>query len=327
MKIVKDNIIRNLQSYGGITYYWDSLYAAMSNVDIRELDSDSSRFRYLPARYQETDRHIFHSSYYRTPLNRNACTVTTVHDFVYELYVTGLRRHVNHFQKWNAIRKSAGVICISANTRNDLLRFLPIGKRVNVEVVYNGFNTLDVKAEELEAVKKSGRPFFLFLGGRSGYKNFDLAVKLVAELKSESLVIVGGGPLTPAEVTLLNDKLDGRHDYFSFAPDSQLKWLYQNCEALIYPSLYEGFGMPPLEAAYQGAPVFALDTPSSCELYTDFFEVCPENSLSGYMDFLAEIRNRRNVVDRDALLSRYNWESCAAQTRDVMETSYHAGLG
>ncbi|MEJ2019488.1 MAG: glycosyltransferase family 1 protein [Maritimibacter sp.] len=283
MIIVKDNIIRNLQAYGGITYYWNSLYSAMSDVDVHDLNSTTSRFRYLPARYQETERHIFHSSYYRTPLNRMACTVTTVHDFVYELYVTGLRRHVNHFQKWNAIRNSAGVICISANTRNDLLRFLPIGKRVNVEVVHNGFNTLNVEPEELEAVQKRGRPFFLFLGGRSGYKNFDLAVDLVAGLKSESLVIVGGGPLTSAELKLLNDKLDGRYDYFSFSTDPQLKWLYQNCEALIYPSLYEGFGMPPLEAAYQGAPVFALDTPSSRELYADFFEVCPSTSVSRYM--------------------------------------------
>ena len=74
------------------------------------------------------------------------------------------------------------------------------------------------------------------------------------------------GKLNQREVQILNSKLPGRFSFFNYLTDEKLKWLYRNCVALLYPSNYEGFGLPPLECIMSGGHVIAKNTSSIKEI-------------------------------------------------------------
>ena len=157
MKIVLDNIIYNLQRAGGISVYWyeltnrllllekdeveiygkknDNIFGRQLKVNMKVESKLPNRcVRYLPFRKKLSPKSIFHSSYYRIALQEDVVNIVTVHDFIYERFRKGLPRWIHEFQKAFAVRRADGIICISENTKNDLLRYFPeIGeKRIKV---------------------------------------------------------------------------------------------------------------------------------------------------------------------------------------------------
>ena len=95
--------------------------------------------RYLPVTCKNVNESfIFHSSYFRISSNPNAINITTVHDFTYEYFYHGLHKWIHCWQKYYAIRKSKYVVCISENTKKDLLNFLPDVDEKKIHVIYNG---------------------------------------------------------------------------------------------------------------------------------------------------------------------------------------------
>jgi len=137
MKKSYDNIIFSLQKAGGVSDYWFELLKRfkLNGVQCFELDNDNvfssqlnlitrreSRIplkilRYLPFQKNLPAYSIFHSSYYRVSLQKNIANVTTVHDFTYEYFTKGFRQKVHTWQKSFAIRHSAGIVCVSENTK------------------------------------------------------------------------------------------------------------------------------------------------------------------------------------------------------------------
>lgn len=200
---------------------------------------------------------IFHSSYYRLPSDRKIPAVTTVHDFTYERLFSGPKRWVHSMQKNQAIRNAAAVICVSENTRSDLFEFLPEVKKEKVHVVYNGagntFTPLqcprDLNAKET---------YVIFVGSRVWYKNFSVVVAAMKSLPYLNLVCVGGGTFLETETGMLEQVIPGRYRHEGNVDDVRLNYLYNNALCLVYPSSYEGFGIPVLEAMKAGCPVIAL---------------------------------------------------------------------
>ena len=188
MKIVYDNIIFSLQRYGGISVVWSNLITrvcktvsdiifmeyegAEDNVCRKDITLPEHTLRKEDARMMKIRRYlnpctdfvnrscadekfIFHSSYYRTSSHPNAINVTTVHDFAYEFFVKNpIIRHLHSFQKFRAIRKSDKIVCISENTRRDLLRLLPDVDPSRVCVIYNGIDKIFYKQDEAEILLK-----------------------------------------------------------------------------------------------------------------------------------------------------------------------------
>ena len=95
--------------------------------------------RYLNPSIKRCSPYIFHSSYYRLAKDRNAINITTVHDFMYELYRHDMKSNLHKIQKKRAVLGSDGVICISENTKKDLLRFYPEFNKP-ITVIYNGYD-------------------------------------------------------------------------------------------------------------------------------------------------------------------------------------------
>jgi mannosyltransferase len=237
MKIVYDNIIYALQKAGGISVYWSELSKRITqyDVDFYGYESDNifyknenivqSQESFLPiklARYLSFQKRlpkgtIFHSSYYRIANQKDVANIVTVYDFTYENYRSGLARYVHSWQKKRAINKSDGIVCISHSTKQDLLKFYPNIKEDKIKVIYLGadenFELLKFPKDELKKVFKEliDKKYVLYVGDRSNYKNFDIAVKVAQKLDDFTLVIVGGGALSDNENILLVATLFHHH--------------------------------------------------------------------------------------------------------------------
>lgn len=315
-KIIKDNIIQSLQRGGGISYYWSEIYNEMASDFEIYLVNDASWRRYSNIKDNLEAPHLVHSSYYRISKNRFAKNITTVHDFIYEYFTKGIRKRLHTYQKCHALSHSKGIICISENTKKDLLSLYPEYSDKEIVVIHNGFNTLDVVETEVGELSCE-EEFYLFVGSRANYKNFHLAVK-IAELSKVKLVIVGGGALTHSEVAALKNNITC-FNHFLWVQDSELKWLYKNALALLYPSQYEGFGMPPLEAFYQGCFAFCLDTPSNREIYGEYMPLFTKEDPSSAIKFIKNSKKETESICRSSLYKKFNWEKCSKETKYFLE--------
>ncbi|WP_231638310.1 glycosyltransferase family 4 protein [Piscinibacter sakaiensis] len=161
-------------------------------------------------------------------------------------------------------------------------------------------------------------PFALFVGGRTGYKNFALAVEACAEVEKLHLFVVGGGPLAPAQRSLLELRLRGRYQYLGYVTDEELKRLYRAAYCLIYPSSFEGFGIPVLEAMAQGCPVVCLRIPSIEEIAGDVVLFCSDpttHSLVVQLRRLLDPDLRDFLVKSGAKHARqFSWDATAERT-------------
>lgn len=219
-------------------------------------------------------KHVFHSSYFRYSNDRNSINVTTVHDFTYEHFVRGPRLWVHSWQKRLAVKKSKGIICVSENTKKDLLHFYPWVDPEIVKVVYNGvgeeFYPVGNAASDLENELgfHPDKLFLLFVGDRSAYKNFDAFVALAPYFPEMDFVVVGGQPLSEVESRLLSPTQSRLH-HFRGVSSEVLNLLYNTAYCFVYPSSYEGFGIPILEAMKAGCPVVSTNLSSIPEVAGD----------------------------------------------------------
>lgn len=284
-----DGIVFSLQNSGGISVYFAEIlnrlfvrdfYLLMGNNDnkvLREFQGKEVYDKHFPslsvARYMDLDlvegASVFHSSYYRLPKKkyRNSVKViTTVHDFTYEKYIGGWKSLIHTWQKRRAVMNSDVVVCISESTRNDLLAYIPESNEKDIRVIYNGVSDDYYPVDGSDKKLCCSNDYILFVGARSNYKNFTLLVESLINLKNFHLVIAGGGGLTNEERCFLDESVPGRYVYKSFVENTVLNQLYNNAFCLVYPSLYEGFGIPVLEAMKAGCPVIAVNGSSLTEV-------------------------------------------------------------
>lgn len=284
-----DCIIFGLQRFGGISNYWAKLVAhvaAQPALDcqlllprnIRYADFDLLDATHLPVRREGLDPHltrylsargaggrgVFHTSYYRLPHRRVDQYVVSVYDFTYERYREGLARWVHSTQKLRSIRRADLVLCISQSTRRDILEHCPDVDPTKLHVVHLGVDG-DAYFPELADDAAEHRDCVLFVGQRGGYKRFDLAVQTLQQTPRLTLGIVGPA-LSADERSQLTQQLGVRWTEFGPVDSAHLRQLYSSAFAFIFPSDYEGFGLPLLEAMACGCPVVAAHNSSLPEV-------------------------------------------------------------
>ncbi len=344
MKIHFDNLIYSLQRAGGISTYWTELISRLlrdqhevsfselphQNISRQGLDIPEqyltltkgkrvllNRFKVLPLA-AEKDPFIFHSSYNRTTRNPNARQVITIHDFVHEKFYRGLRRYLHLYQKNKAIIAAEKIIVVSENTKKDLLHFHPYLQEEHISVIYNGVSTEFYPLASEGAT--ANRPYLLFIGSRAYYKNFHFAIDLLQRLREFDFYLVGSA-LSPQEISLLNQKLSGRWKMFTNIDNPQLNRLYNAAYALIYPSSYEGFGIPLLEVMKTGTPFVALNKSSIPEVAGNAGILVDELDLDAFEAAIRRIQG--NETSLSALgqqqADKFSWEKCFQETLQVYQ--------
>lgn len=341
MKIYIDMIAFYLQKAGGITSVWKELLIRMlhdgldiililqdtkcENIYFKQIMELSPQTvyergkvfinRYMPVRIHLEKGSKFISTYYRKSSDKLICQYVLIHDFTYEYYATGMKKLIHSWQKKNAVRSSQAAICVSENTKKDLLKFYPWVKEKDIYVIYNGVNEVYQKCpntgELIELGKYNNIPFLLYVGSRVQYKRFDIAVKTAGEC-GYGLVIIGGGTLQKREIALLNENVKDNYLHITKVQDETLNRIYNKAFALIYPSEYEGFGIPIIEAQRAGCPVIACRGSSVSEIVRNesmLMESCSVQEAKRIIDQLKN-QDKRNLIELKGFenAKEYIWE-------------------
>lgn len=358
MNIVFDNIIFSLQKAGGISIYWKELILRLiqrekkvrfyelenKNIFRKDLDikvqNESSLIlkilRYLPFLKKLPKKSIFHSSYYRVCFQKDIVNITTVHDFTYEYFRSGLAKYIHVWQKGFAIKKSDGIICVSENTKKDLIKFYPMINESKIKVIYNGVgdefinleNPKEYLTDEFEGLKD--KKYILYIGDRSSYKNFDIAIEVLKKLNNYSFVVVGGEEFSKDELENMVDIKDRVYHFRGIGGD-KLNTLYNNAFCLLYPSSYEGFGIPISEAMKARCPVVSTNISSIPEvagnagLLVD--EIKVENFISEIMK-LEDIKFRNELINKGLEQSKlFSWDKCFEETYSFYQEVWDRKFG
>lgn len=337
MKIVFDNIIFSLQSSGGISVVWANLldriirkeqinyrvieYGSPSNIFRKNIDIPIQNiehrnlkflklFRYLSPKLVELrEKFIFHSSYYRVCFNPYAINITTVHDFTYEYFRHGIARKIHSWQKEKAIRNSDYIVCISKNTKKDLLKFIPDIDPGKVRVIYNGVSDSYYIMDSVPYPQYMN--FVLFLGARDDYKNFKFTVNSLKSTRFNLLIC--GKPLSCDEEQFLNVNLGSdRYILLSGISDEELNKVYNSVYCLSYPSSYEGFGIPVIEAQKAGCPVICLNMSSIPEIVGENYPTLNNLSTESFVKLLnlfSDFDSRDKIKKLGSLnAQRFSWD-------------------
>jgi glycosyltransferase involved in cell wall biosynthesis len=220
--------------------------------------------------------------------------------------------------KRRAVARADVVVCVSESTRAEAIELWPWARN-RLLVIPHGVRRL-AEAQPYT----HDRPFFLFVGRRDLYKNFSVAVRALklTNLADHQLVCFGGGPLAPSERAFIAAQGVGGRVVQLGGGDSVLASLYEAATALLYPSSYEGFGLPLLEAMIHGCPVIAAPLTSLPEVGGDAAVYADPLDLDAWAHLMEVIATdvgvasdlRQRGADRAATFS---WERTALLHREV----------
>jgi len=275
---------------------------------------------------------IFHPTYYNTYFLRylkGRPFVITVHDMIHELFAP--HHHPNDIissQKKILCEKAAKIITVSKQTKKDLIRIFKIPEE-KIEVIYHASSFSDKKIKKIK-IKNLPKKYLLFVGQRVGYKNFNFFIKSIAPLirkeKDLNVVCVGdypsSGPFTSDEKKLFKDlKIEKKMIYYK-ADDLTLANLYINALAFVFPTLYEGFGIPVLEAFSLGCPVVCSEIPVLKEVAEDgalYFNPKNKKSIYEVVKKIVYDKNlRKKMIEKGKIINKkYSWKKTVEKNKKI----------
>jgi len=272
---------------------------------------------------------IFHPTYYDDyflDYLEDKPFVFTIHDMIYELFPQYFRDagKVIKYKKKLA-QKANKIIAVSNNTKKDILRFLNVPED-KIKVIHLGTRQHINNIHRNSAFLPSS--FILFVGQREFYKNFIFFVESIANIllkeKDLFLVCIGGGRFKVEEKKIFKN-LGISHKIIQFdADENLLTSAYINAQLFVFPSLYEGFGLPILEAFIHKCPVALSNNSSLIEIAADaafYFDPLNRDSINDAVLELLYNRNLRNSLIKKGLerVRLFTWERTAKLTVQVYE--------
>ncbi len=269
---------------------------------------------------------IFISTYYTVP--QTTPSVFMAHDMIPENTSFFDLNEPMWQLKHYGIAHASAYIAVSRNTALDLVRFHPAAADT-LTIAYNGIDTAcfyRACPEEIACFRRDyavEKPYFIYVGDRTGYKNGWLFFAGLAALPSRGayeVVCIGGNPtLEPEFAALVPDV----RIHILALPDAQLRAAYSGAVAFVYPSLYEGFGLPILEAMACDCPVITCQTSSIPEVAGAaalYVEPGKPEQMAEALQQVQDEAIRLFLVHRGRQqLKRFSWAGMAAAVRKVLE--------
>ncbi len=274
---------------------------------------------------------IWHSTYYTMLEKWEGSVIVTVVDMIPEHFMHLFNGSGNDWfreQKRRCVLAADAVICISRTTQKDVQQFYGIdAARIQVVPLAHSpiFRLLDATDHSFKL--PTAKPFLLYVGSRAQYKNFRSLLygySVWPRRDEADLVVVGSGWSREEKRTLAELEIKERVLLLGNVDDESLCHLYNQASAFVYPSLYEGFGIPLLEAMACGCPVVASRIPATMEVAGEcpiYFEPTETDDLLAALDtVLLEGRDSRRVRLGLEQVKHFSWDETTRGTLDV----YHA---
>ena len=220
---------------------------------------------------------------------------------------------------------AARIISISESTKSDLINIFNVDeKKIIVTHLANSLQPASITVSD-DFKKKIPAGFLLFVGNRDGYKNFLFFAQVVAALNDKGYnlnVVCTGPPFNKKELFFLNKLGAAKNFHQIFVNDNELTYLYKNAIAFVFPTMYEGFGIPALEAFSCGCPVLVSHNSSLPEVCGDaavYFEPKHSASMAKAIASMMDDRAlRQDHINRGfEQLKKFSWQATAAQTLDI----------
>ena len=269
-----------------------------------------------------------------TPLEPSMPLVTTVHDLSFERFpeLFSWRRRIWHrlMRPWVLMHNSDRIIAVSEATKEDVVDLYQIYHK-KIRVIYSGVAGLDSGGERQELVRKRHKlpdKFVMYLGTLEPRKNVSGIIRAFDAIAPEvehDLVIAGadGWLMGEIERALNNSRARPRIHLTDFVSEED-KWeLYRVADLFVYPSLYEGFGFPPLEALLSGTPVITSNNSSLPEVVGDWATLIDPYDIAELALAMKELLNDLPEVEESArreIREKYSWDRAARETLEVIES-------
>lgn len=269
----------------------------------------------------------FWSPHYNVPFFYRGRLLVTIHD-VFHLampaFVHGIHKRLYARSMFAAaVKKADRIICVSHFTAQELQRFTGVSGR-KLQIVYNGVD------ESWWSVKKRpglyARPYFVYVGNIKPHKNLIRLLQAYSVIMHEvkqDLILVGKkeGFLTGMGSTMqaLLEKIGNRVSFTGWIEDNVLQEYVAGASAMIFPSLYEGFGLPPLEAMACGCPVVVSRAASLPEVCGDGAIYCDPYDVMDIARAMKEVLNADLVEAGRRVAERYSWDSTVRGMLRIIE--------
>jgi glycosyltransferase involved in cell wall biosynthesis len=290
----------------------------------------------LPLHLLRNSFDLFHGTNYEVPFWSRRPTVVTIHDLSLIVHPEAHEQHLVRRARWRMrwmATSASKVITPSNSVKNEVCEFFEIPAD-KVAVTPEAPRRVFRRREDPELLRRFGidhQDFILFVGTIEPRKNLRCLVEAFDQMLRNTslapkLVIAGGqGWMMDDFVSFINEKgLADKVCLTGYLQDEDLCTLYSACTVFIYPSLYEGFGLPPLEAMACGAPVITSRRPALVETVGNAARLVEPKEVDDVARAMVEMLSDRNVQEHYAELGKhqvrkFSWENTARQTLEVYQ--------
>jgi len=274
--------------------------------------------------YKPNIVHLTYYDYYN--YSKNIKTVLTVHDLIHEKFSSKYNFRYRSFYKKNSLDKADKIICISENTRKDLLNFYEVDQS-KISVIHHGYSeNLEIKEIQDKFLDK---PFILYVGDRNKYKNFSnfiLAYSKSKMLKKDfNIVCYGGGEILDNEKKLFFDRNIFNKIKFYKGNDQRLNFLYKKAAIYVCPSIYEGFGLTILEAMKMSCPIVSSNGGNLSEIGKEIIDYFDPNNLDDIIFKIESLvyddeRKKKMIQKYSDHLKNFSWKKTTNLTEKLYKS-------
>jgi len=288
---------------------------------------------FLPIRlYQKRDIDIFFSPAHYGPRFLPVPLIVTIHDLSYIYYPDEfLKKDLYQLKNWTkySVKKAHHVIAVSKTTKKDLIDIYQLPEE-KVTVVYNGYEKYPEVSRSKLKVKRLDHPYILYVGTLQPRKNIIGLIKAFQKINQIypqfELIIAGRKGWLYQKIfdTVAELGLENAVFFTDFISDPQLVYLYQNAFCLVMPSLYEGFGLPVLEAMSFGCPVICSFASSLPEIGGDACFYFDPTNINDLVEKILKLKNsptmRKEMIKKGReRVKQFSWEACAEKTLEIIK--------
>ena len=269
---------------------------------------------------------LFWSPHYNVPVFYQGRMLVTIHDVAHlalpEVRRSLLKRMYAKTMLGIAARKADRVMCVSQFTIGELKKYIAVDTK-KIELVYNGVD--ETWFHIPDGTKLHEKPYFVYMGNIKPHKNLLRLIEAYRRVSDEvrhDLVLIGKKEGFITGINNIVDRIKGLEDrihFTGYVEDDVLKQYVIQSDGLIFPSLYEGFGLPPLEAMAAGKKALISDIPCLKEICGDAAEYCNPYDVA---DIAEKLKKFEDVEMNPEILRKkaksYTWEAAAQKIRDIM---------